>query len=148
MATLERTLVIIKPNGVQRGLVGDLLSRFERRGLKIAGLKMATMSRSKAAEHYAEHEGKSFYEELVGFITSGPVVLTVIEGPKAISIARSMAGPTDPSKAPPGTIRGDYAISITRNIVHASDSPESSEREVGLFFRPEEIQKYDLRSEP
>ncbi|MBD3370056.1 nucleoside-diphosphate kinase [Candidatus Fermentibacteria bacterium] len=144
---MERTLVIIKPNGVRRGLVGDLLSRFERRGLKIAGLKMATMSRSKAAEHYAEHEGKSFYEELVGFITSGPVVLTVIEGPKAISIARSMAGPTDPSKASPGTIRGDYAISITCNIVHASDSSKSAEREIGLFFQQEEIQRYDLRNE-
>jgi nucleoside-diphosphate kinase len=136
--------VIVKPNGVQRGLVGELVSRFERRGLRITGLKMVSISKRKAADHYAEHEGKSFYDELVEFITSGPVVLMVLQGPQAISMVRKMAGPTDPVQASPGTIRGDFAVSITQNVVHASDSTESAEREIGLFFEPEEIQSLQI----
>lgn len=131
---VERTLVFVKPNGVARGLSGDIIARFERRGLVLRGLRLMQVTRELAEEHYAEHKGKGFFEELVGFITSAPIVAMVLEGPSAVSVARTMMGPTDPLTAAPGTIRGDYALEIGENIVHGSDSVESAEREIGLYF--------------
>ncbi len=131
---VERTFVMVKPDGVSRGLVGDIISRFERKGLRLVALKMLRMSRSQAEELYSVHRGKPFYNDLVEFVTSGPVVVMVLEGESAIDVVRIMIGPTDGRKAPPGTIRGDYALSIQENIVHASDSPESYEREHRIFF--------------
>jgi nucleoside-diphosphate kinase len=131
---VERTLVFVKPNGVARGLSGDIIARFERRGLVLRGLRLMQVTRALAEEHYAEHVGKGFFEDLVSFITSGPIVAMVLEGPSAVSVARTMMGPTDPLAAPPGTIRGDYALEIGENIVHGSDSVQSAEREIGLYF--------------
>jgi nucleoside-diphosphate kinase len=133
MAT-ESTLLIVKPDGVRRGLVGEVLRRAEARGLSIEQLRMDTIDRSTAEEHYGEHREKPFFVELVDFITSGPVVLARLSGERAISVWRGMMGPTDPIQAPPGTIRGDLATVITENIVHGSDSPESAARELKLFF--------------
>lgn len=134
MATAERTLVIIKPDAVQRGLIGEITARFERRGLKIAGMRFETISRETAAKHYAEHEGKPFYQGLVDYITSSPSVLMVLEGPDAIAITRATMGATKPAEAAPGTIRADFGLMIGRNLVHGSDGPESARREVALFF--------------
>ena len=131
---VERTFIMIKPDGVNRGLVGDIISRFERKGFKIVALKMLKMTREEAEELYSVHRGKPFYDSLVDFVTSGPVVVMIIEGESAISVARTMIGPTDGRKAPPGTIRGDYSLSIQENIIHASDSQESYEREHRIFF--------------
>ncbi len=133
MAT-ERTLVLVKPDGVHRGLVGEIISRFERLGLGITAMRMLRVDEDLASRHYAEHVDKPFYPELVSFITSGEVVAMVLEGEAAISMVRKLMGPTDPLDAPPGTIRGDYAVRITENIVHGSDGPESAAREIGLFF--------------
>lgn len=130
----ERTLVLVKPDGVRRGLVGEVLSRIERKGLTIAGLRMRTLDVETAQEHYAEHTDKPFFGELVSFITSGPLVAAAVEGPDAISVVRTLMGPTNPVDAPPGSIRGDFATVITENIVHGSDSPPSAERELKLFF--------------
>jgi nucleoside-diphosphate kinase len=130
----ERSLILIKPDGVRRGLVGEVISRIEAKGLRIAALEMQTLPRSVAEEHYAEHEGKVFYAPLVDFITSGPLVAAVIEGPRVIESFRSMAGATDPIRAVPGTIRGDHALETKENIVHGSDSPEAAEREIKIFF--------------
>jgi nucleoside-diphosphate kinase len=132
--TVESTLLIVKPDGVRRGLVGEVLRRVETKGLSIADLKMMTIDRSLAEEHYGEHRDKPFFAELVGFITSGPVVLARLEGEGAIDVWRTLMGPTDPATAPPGTIRGDLGLIITENIVHGSDSPTSAERELKLFF--------------
>jgi nucleoside-diphosphate kinase len=140
---VERTLIIVKPDGVQRGLVGSVLSRFEARGLKIVGLKLMRISRDLAAHHYAEHQGKPFYDGLVAFITSGPVVVGAVEGPGAIKMVRDMMGTTNPANAAPGTIRGDYAVTLTYNVLHGSDGPESAEREIGLFFMPNELLDYE-----
>jgi nucleoside-diphosphate kinase len=134
VANTERSLVIIKPDAVQRGLIGEITARYERRGLKIAAMKLETVSRETAEQHYGEHKGKPFYEGLVTYITSAPSVLMVVEGPDAISIVRTTNGATKPAEAAPGTIRGDFAVTIGRNVVHASDSVESAEREVGIFF--------------
>jgi nucleoside-diphosphate kinase len=131
---MERTLIIVKPDGVERGLVSEVLGRFEKRGLKLVALKLMQIDRSLAEQHYAEHQGKGFYEDLVGYITSGPVVVSVFEGPSAIDAVRKTVGATKPAEAEPGTIRGDLGITIGRNLVHASDSIESSEKEVKLFF--------------
>jgi nucleoside-diphosphate kinase len=131
---MERTLIIVKPDGVERGLVSEVLGRFEKRGLKLVGLKLMQIDRSLAEQHYAEHQGKGFYEDLVGYITSGPVVVSVFEGPSAIDAVRKTVGATKPAEAEPGTIRGDLGITIGRNLVHASDSIESSKKEVKLFF--------------
>ncbi|CAN5365748.1 nucleoside-diphosphate kinase [soil metagenome] len=131
---MERTLIIVKPDGVERGLVSEVLGRFEKRGLKLVALKLMQIDRSLAEQHYAEHQGKGFYEDLVGYITSGPVVVSVFEGPSAIDAVRKTVGATKPAEAVPGTIRGDLGITIGRNLVHASDSVESSEKEVKLFF--------------
>jgi nucleoside-diphosphate kinase len=131
---IESTLLIVKPDGVRRGLVGDVLRRAEAKGLKIAEMRIMTIDRSLAEEHYDEHRDKPFFEELVAFITSGPVVVARLEGDGAIDVWRTLVGPTDPAKAPPGTIRGDYGLVITENVVHGSDSLLSAERELKLFF--------------
>ncbi len=135
----ERTLVLVKPDGVERGLVGEVISRFERKSLKIRALKMLRMTREMAEEFYSVHREKPFFSDLVKFITSGPIVAMILEGDNAIEVVRLMIGPTDGRKAPPGTIRGDYALSIQNNIVHASDSQESFEREYKIIFSQEEI---------
>jgi len=130
----ERTLVLIKPDGVRRGLAGEVVSRIERKGLRIVAMDMRVVGRDLAETHYAEHSGKPFYGSLVEFITSGPLVAMVVEGPRAIEAFRALAGATDPVKATPGTIRGDYALEVQDNIVHGSDSPDSAEREIKIFF--------------
>ncbi len=130
----ERTLVLVKPDGVRRGLVGEVISRLERLGLRIIAMRMLQVDEELASRHYAEHKDKSFYPELVSFITSGEVVAMALEGESAIAAVRKLMGPTDPADAPPGTIRGDYGLVITENIVHGSDGPESATREVALFF--------------
>ncbi len=132
--SLESTLLIVKPDGVARGLVGEVLRRVEAKGLRVADLRQMTIDRSLAEEHYDEHRDKPFFDELVGFITSGPVVVGRLEGEGAIAVWRQLMGPTDPAAAPPGTIRGDYGLVITQNIVHGSDSTDSAERELKLFF--------------
>jgi nucleoside-diphosphate kinase len=132
--TVESTLLIVKPDGVRRGLVGEVLRRVEAKGLRIAEMRLMTMERPTAEEHYGEHREKAFFGELVEFITSGPVVVARIEGEGAIDVWRTLVGPTDPAKAPPGTIRGDFGLVITENVVHGSDSPESADRELKLFF--------------
>ncbi len=130
----ESTLLIVKPDGVRRGLTGEVLRRIEAKGLRIADMRMMTIDRPLAEEHYAEHREKPFFGELVEFITSGPVVVAQIEGEQSIAVFRAMMGPTDPASAPPGTIRGDFCTIITENLVHGSDSQESAERELKLFF--------------
>ena len=130
----ERTLVLIKPDGVRRGLAGEVLSRIERKGLRIVAMDMRVVGKDLAEIHYAEHAEKPFYGSLVEFITSGPLVAMVVEGPRAIEAFRALAGATDPVKATPGTIRGDYALEVQDNIVHGSDSPDSAEREIKIFF--------------
>ncbi len=142
MAATERTLVIIKPDAVQRGLIGEVTQRLERRGLKIVGMRLEQISREIASRHYAEHEGKPFYDGLVDYITSSPSVLMVLEGPDAIAITRATMGATKPAEATPGTIRADLGLMIGRNLVHGSDSSESAKREVDLFFG-DDIVEYD-----
>jgi nucleoside-diphosphate kinase len=132
--TVESTLLIVKPDGVRRGLVGEVLRRVEAKGLRIAEMRLMTIDRSLAEEHYAEHRDKPFFGELVGFVTSGTVVVARLEGEGAIDVWRTLMGPTDPAGAPPGTIRGDLGLIITENVVHGSDSLESAERELKLFF--------------
>jgi nucleoside-diphosphate kinase len=136
---VERTLVIIKPDAVQRGLIGEIITRLERRGLRLVAMKMIHMSEELARRHYAIHEGKSFFEPLVAYITSAPVVVMVWEGPKAIEIVRRTMGATNPLEAAPGTIRADYALEIGRNLVHGSDGPQTAVTEIELFFSPAEI---------
>lgn len=135
----ERTLVLIKPDGVRRGLIGEIISRFERKGLKIKALKMLRLTREKAEEFYSVHRGKPFFESLIEFMTSGPIIAMILEGDMAISVVRRMIGPTDGREAPPGTIRGDYSLSKSQNVVHASDSPESAVREIRVIFKDDEI---------
>ena len=130
----ERTLVLIKPDGVRRGLIGPVISRIERKGLRIIALELRTLDRETAQSHYAEHVGKPFFEPVVDFITSGPLVALVAEGPRAVEAFRGLAGATDPVQAPPGTIRGDHALEIGENVVHGSDSAASAEREMKIFF--------------
>jgi len=134
---IERTLLIIKPDGVERGLIGEVLVRVERKGFKIEKIKYFQLDRELAGRHYVEHQGKPFYEELIDYITDGPSLVAVISGENAISMLRRIMGPTDPLDATPGSIRGGFATSVTRNIVHGSDSEASAEREIALFF-PEE----------
>ncbi|MFW6068558.1 MAG: nucleoside-diphosphate kinase [Chloroflexota bacterium] len=136
---MNRTLILVKPDGVQRGLIGKIIDRFEGRGLKLIAMKLMQMSGALAARHYAEHEGKDFYEGLVSYITSGPVVAMVWEGKDAVSAARATMGVTKPVEANPGTIRGDFGLDVGRNLVHGSDSDESAAREIDLFFDREEI---------
>lgn len=139
---MDRTFVMVKPDGVQRGLVGDIVARFERRGLKVVGLKMLTVSDELAKKHYAEHAAKPFFPSLVSFIRSGPVVAMVIEGKNVVPIVRSMVGATNPANSNPGTIRGDFAVDMGRNVIHASDSPDSAKREISLYFDNSEIAAY------
>lgn len=138
MAT-ERTFAMIKPDGVRRGLVSELLGRIERKGFRIVGMKLMQITRETAERHYGEHAGKPFYEGLVSFITSGPVVAMVLEGENAILEWRKLMGATNPKDAAPGTIRGDYATTVDENVAHGSDAPETAEREIGIFFQPHEL---------
>jgi nucleoside-diphosphate kinase len=130
----ERTLILVKPDGVRRRLIGEVIARIERKGLEITALELRTLDSGTAKQHYGEHEGKPFFDELVSFITGGPLVAMVVEGEQAVTAMRTLMGVTDPVKALPGTIRGDYALEIGQNLVHGSDSPESAEREIALFF--------------
>ncbi len=130
----DRTLVICKPDAVERRLVGEIVARLERKGLRISDLRMVTIGKELAERHYAEHQGKPFYDDLVGFITRGPAVVMIVEGPDAWQVVRTLMGATNPRQAAPGTIRGDLAIELTENLVHGSDSAESAEREIALFF--------------
>ncbi len=131
---MEHTFVMVKPDGVRRGLVGEVIGRFENEGLRLERMRMLTIDEDLAGRHYAEHIDKSFFSDLVSFITSGPVVAIELSGPDAVSVVRSLMGPTDPEEAPSGTIRGDFGTVITENIVHGSDSLDSAEREIRLFF--------------
>ena len=136
---MERSLIILKPDAVQRGLVSTILGRLEQRGLRFAGLKMMHVTEELARKHYAEHEGKPFFAGLIEYITSGPVVVIVVTGKNVIETVRTMVGATNPVKAAPGTIRGDFGLEIGRNLIHASDSPESGERETSIFFASNEL---------
>jgi len=131
---VSQTLILVKPDGFARGLTGEIVARFERKGLRIAALRQMTVDAELAQRHYSEHEGKPFFSDLVEFITSGPLVAMVLEGEEAIAAARQVIGATNPLEASPGSIRGDFAIEVGQNLVHGSDSPESAEREVALFF--------------
>jgi nucleoside-diphosphate kinase len=144
---MERTLIIVKPEGVQRGLIGNIITRFEQRGLKFVGLKLIHITPELAEQHYGVHKGKGFYAGLVKHITSSPVVVGVVEGPKAITIVRTSMGATNAAEALPGTIRGDYALEIGFNIVHGSDGPETAKQEIDLFFKPEELVDYTLATD-
>ncbi len=145
---MERTLILVKPDGVQRGYMGEIIGRFERRGLKLRAMKFMQMSEELARQHYAVHEGRPFYESLVAYITSGPVVAMVWEGNDAILAARNTIGGTKPSEAAAGTIRGDLGMEVGRNLVHGSDSPENGDLEAALFFSAEELVTWNRATEP
>lgn len=140
---MERTFVMLKPDAVQRGLVGEIIARFERRGLKLVAMKMVHVTPEFAHQHYAVHVGKPFFEGLIKYITSGPVVAMVLEGTNAIDVARTTMGVTNPAKAAPGTIRADFALELGRNLVHGSDSPETAAFEIGLWFKEDELLAYE-----
>jgi len=140
---VERTFVLVKPDGVQRGLIGEVISRLERRGLKLVGAKFLQVSRDLAEEHYAVHKGKSFYEGLIQYITSAPVMAMVWEGPNAVAVVRQTMGATRPYEASPGTIRHDFGLTVSRNLTHASDSLENAEAEINLWFQPEEMVSWE-----
>ena len=142
MPESERTLIIVKPDAVQRGLAGEILSCFEQKGLRFVALKLMHIDRALAERHYAVHQGKPFYEGLVSFITSGPVIVGVLEGPSAIEATRNLMGATNPTGAAPGSIRGMYALEISQNLIHGSDAPETADYEIGLYFKPEEMLDY------
>lgn len=144
---MERTLVIIKPDGVQRGLIGEIIGRLERRGLRLAAMKLVAVSLEMAEKHYGVHKGKPFYEGLVKFITASPVVVMAWEGPKAIAAVRQTVGATNPTNAAPGTIRADLAIDMRPNLIHASDGPETAAFELGLWFKPEEFVEWTRGTE-
>jgi len=144
---MERTLVLVKPDGVHRGLVGEVISRLERKGLKLVASRMVRPSRALVEEHYAVHKGKPFYEGLVDFLSSGPVMAMVVEGEGAIAVVRGLVGATDPAKASPGSIRGDLGIQVSRNIVHASDAPETAAHEVKLWFPEGRFLEYERTDE-
>ncbi|MCB8917842.1 MAG: nucleoside-diphosphate kinase [Ardenticatenaceae bacterium] len=145
---MQRTLILVKPDGVQRSLIGQIISRFEQRGLKLVGMKFLQMSQALAEQHYAVHAARPFYQSLVSYITSGPVVAMVWEGKDAIAAARSTMGATNPVAAAPGTIRGDLGMEIGRNLVHGSDSPENAEKEVNLFFSEAELVAWARSADP
>ena len=140
---MQRTLVLLKPDAIQRGLAGEIISRLERRGLRLAAVKLMRVSNELAQKHYGEHMGKPFFDGLVSFITSSPIIAMVVEGEDAVALVRAAMGATNPADAAPGTVRGDLAVSIGMNLIHGSDSEESAKREVGLFFSPDEILKYE-----
>ena len=145
---MEKTLVLLKPDAVQRGLCGEIISRLERTGLKIVGMKLMRVSDELANRHYGEHVGKPFFDGLVGFITSGPIVAMAFEGNNAVTIVRKTMGATNPADSPPGSVRGDFGVDIGRNLVHGSDSPESAARELSLFFTEDELLRYDRATDP
>lgn len=145
---IQRTLIILKPDAVQRGIMGRVLSRFEDKGLKVLATRLTQLPRSLLERHYAAHKGRPFYEGLVQFMSASPVLLLVLEGPSAIDVCRKLMGATFGTSAEPGTIRGDFGCSKGLNLIHGSDSAESAEREIALFFRPEEILQYERRIEP
>jgi nucleoside-diphosphate kinase len=136
---MQQTLILLKPDAVQRRLSGEIIGRFERKGLRLVGLKLLQASRELAEKHYAVHKGKPFYESLLSFLTSGPTVAMVWEGREAVTVGRNLIGATDGTKAPPGTIRGDFAITVQNNLVHGSDSPENAAAEIALWFTPAEL---------
>ncbi|HEV2948929.1 MAG TPA: nucleoside-diphosphate kinase [Gemmataceae bacterium] len=140
---MQQTLILLKPDCVHRRLVGTIIHRLEQKGLRLAAMKLVQAGRDLAAKHYAVHQGKPFYESLLQFLTSGPTVAMVWEGREAVQVVRTLMGPTDGTKAPPATIRGDFAISIQNNLVHGSDSPENAKTEIALWFRPEELVGYE-----
>ncbi|MCS7038601.1 MAG: nucleoside-diphosphate kinase [Anaerolineae bacterium] len=144
---MERTFIMIKPDGVQRGLIGDIISRFERRGLKLIAMRFMNVSRELAEAHYAVHKGRPFYNGLIDYITSGPVVAMVWEGPNAIAIARNTMGVTHPLQAAAGTIRGDFGVEIGRNLVHGSDGPETAAFEIGLWFGEDDMVDWERSTE-
>ena len=145
---MQRTLILLKPDCVQRRLIGTITRRFEQKGLRLAGLKLVQPSRGLAEQHYAVHKGKGFYESLLKFITSGPTLALVLEGREAVAVARNLIGATDGAKAAPGTIRGDFALSVQNNLIHGSDSPENASSEVALWFKPEELVSYQPIDSP
>jgi len=140
---MERTFLMVKPDGVQRNLIGEIVKRFEQRGFQLVGAKLMTVSQELAEKHYAEHKEKPFFQELVDFITSGPVFAMVWEGDNVIEVARTMLGKTNPKDAPPGTIRGDFGLTVGKNVIHGSDSKTSAEREIGLWFAEDELINYE-----
>jgi nucleoside-diphosphate kinase len=144
---MDRTYVMVKPDGVQRNLVGEIIHRFERKGFKIVGMKLLRLTPEMAAQHYAEHVGKPFFQGLVDYITSGPVVAMVLAGGNVVTGVRQMMGATDPQTAAPGTIRGDYGLDIGRNVIHGADSPASALREIGLYFQEKELVDYEKTEE-
>lgn len=145
---MERTLVLLKPDAVQRRLIGDLVGRFERKGLQVVGLKLVHASRELAEKHYEVHKARPFFESLIQFLTGGPTVAIALEGPNAVAVVRNIMGPTDGSKAAPGTVRGDYAISIQNNLVHGSDSVDNAKIELALWFKADELVTYKLVDHP
>ena len=145
---MQRTLILLKPDCVQRRLIGEIIQRFERKGLRLVGMKLVQASRDLAERHYAVHKGKPFYDSLLKFILAGPTVAMVWEGREAVAVARTLMGPTDGIKASPATIRGDFAISVQNNLIHGSDSPENATMEIALWFRPEELVDYQLVDAP
>jgi len=147
VSLMERTYLMVKPDGVQRGLCGEIVSRFERKGLKLVAMKLMVIPKETAENHYGEHKGKKFYDSLISYITSGPVLAMVMEGEEAVSVCRNMMGKTNPKESAPGTIRGDYGMQTGMNLIHGSDSPESAEREIAIFFGPEELVSYNRTSD-
>ncbi|MBA2870174.1 nucleoside-diphosphate kinase [Anoxybacillus calidus] len=139
---MERTFLMVKPDGVQRNLIGEIVARFEKKGFQLVGAKLMQVSKELAEQHYAEHKERPFFGELVDFITSGPVFAMVWEGENVIATARQMMGKTNPQEATPGTIRGDFGLTVGKNVIHGSDSPASAEREINLFFKGEELVNY------
>ena len=144
---MERTYLMVKPDGVQRGLVGEIMSRFEKKGLKLVAAKLMVIPKETAEKHYAEHKDKKFFPSLISYITSGPVCAMVWEGENAVQVCRNIMGKTNPQESAPGTIRGDYCMVTGVNIIHGSDSPESAAREIGIFFRPEDLVDYKRDSD-
>ena len=140
---MERTYLMIKPDGVQRGICGEIVSRFEKKGLKLVAMKLMVIPKEVAENHYGEHKERPFFPSLINYITSGPVLAMVWEGESAVSVCRNMMGKTNPKESAPGTIRGDYAMVTGCNIIHGSDSVESAKREISIFFRPEELVSYE-----
>lgn len=140
---MDQTLIIVKPDAVQRALIGEIIGRLEQRGLKVVALKMIQISRELGEKHYGIHRGKPFFDELVQFVSSSPVVVGVLEGPKAVEVTRNTVGVTNPVDAAPGSIRGAFGLTIGQNLIHASDSPESARKEIDLFFSPDEIMSYE-----
>jgi nucleoside-diphosphate kinase len=145
---MQQTLILLKPDCVHRRLVGEVVGRFERKGLRLAALKLVQASRSLAEKHYAVHKGKPFYDSLLQFLTAGPTLAMVWEGREAVAVARGMMGPTDGTKAAPGTIRGDFAVSVQNNLIHGSDSPENAAAEIALWFKPEELVSWQPADNP